>query len=391
MISVGVEHKVTIEKLIVKCVEEAYPFVIFRYPNTETFYFLLSKKREAVKQKIDFEECPAGFVVAPFHSTVDLPYLYAADIFFEITDKIDSETVEKLSEFLDFKENPLYEKLYIKENFEEKPEVRNTYLEKVSSIVEILKETTTNKVVFSRFNKIGKLGGNDYFSALKHLSQKHPSAFINFINLPWKNQIWIGASPETLVHQNPEGKFSTVALAGTQPSVDSEGNEIPTANALWSQKEIEEQALVSRYIINCLKKIRVREYEEKGPRSVKAGNLIHLCSTYTIDSKSINFPNLSSVMLDLLHPTSAVCGMPKQEALEILDQLEGYDRELYSGYIGPINIQNDSHLFVNIRSLKIENDEITLFSGGGITADSSPEKEWIETEIKQKSIRAIFE
>jgi isochorismate synthase len=391
MISVGVEHKVTIEKLIVKCVEEAYPFVIFRYPNTETFYFLISKNKEVVKQKIDFEECPPGFVVAPFHSTEDLPYLYAADIFFEITDKIDSEMVEKFSEFLDFKENPPYEKLYIKENFEEKPEVKNTYLEKVSGIVEILKETTTNKVVFSRSNKIGKLGGNDYFSALKHLSQKHPSAFINFINLPWKNQIWIGASPETLVHQNPEGKFSTVALAGTQPSVDSDGNEISTANALWSQKEIEEQALVSRYIINCLKKIRVREYEEKGPRSVKAGNLIHLCSTYTIDSKSINFPNLSSVMLDLLHPTSAVCGMPKQEALEILDELEGYDRELYSGYIGPINIQNDSHFFVNIRSLKIENDEVTLFSGGGITADSSPEKEWIETEIKQKSIRAIFE
>jgi isochorismate synthase len=208
--------------------------------------------------------------------------------------------------------------------------------------------------------------------------------------VPWKNQIWLGASPEILVSQDENGMFKTVSLAGTQSAFDKDGNEIRPIDALWSHKEIEEQAFVGRYIINCLKKIRVREFLEEGPKTIKAGNLLHLNTSYTIDTNEINFGNLSSIMLDLLHPTPAVCGMPKEAAEGILGRIEDYNREFYSGYLGPVNIQNRSQLFVNIRTMKIENGQAFAFAGGGITEDSDPEKEWNETEIKLQTILKSF-
>ena len=119
---------------------------------------------------------------------------------------------------------------------------------------------------------------------------------------------------------------------------------------------------------------------------MRAGNLLHLQTRFQVDSERINFPQMASVMLELLHPTSAVCGMPKDIAFDFIQKNEEYDRGFYSGYLGPVNINSITHLFVNLRSLKISGSQITLFAGCGITADSTPEKEWIETEMKLKTI-----
>ncbi len=148
--------------------------------------------------------------------------------------------------------------------------------------------------------------------------------------------------------------------------------------------------MVGRYIISCFKKIRVREYLEEGPKTVVAGNLMHLRSDFSVDTKTINFPELGTVMLELLHPTSAVCGMPKMEALAFIQQYEGYDREFYSGYLGPVNVGNETHLFVNLRCMKIQNNVATLYAGGGITEDSEPEKEWQETEMKCQTMLSVL-
>src|SRR5690606_14602969 len=153
------------------------------------------------------------------------------------------------------------------------------------------------------------------------------------------------------------------------------------SQASWTQKEIEEQALVSRYIINCFKKIRLREYDEKGPKTVKAGNLMHLKTDFTVDTRSVNFPELATVMLELLHPTSAVCGMPRQPALEFIKNNEGFDRRLYSGYLGPVNLMGETNLFVNLRCMALKSDQATIYAGAGVTVDSDPEKEWQETEM----------
>jgi isochorismate synthase len=117
---------------------------------------------------------------------------------------------------------------------------------------------------------------------------------------------------------------------------------------------------------------------------------VHLKSDFTVDLKAINFPQLGSVMLQLLHPTSAVCGMPLEPAIDFLRMHEGYDREFYAGYLGPVNIENDISLFVNLRCMKLLDNKAILFAGAGVTVDSVAEKEWEETEIKFRTLLNVI-
>ena len=178
-----------------------------------------------------------------------------------------------------------------------------------------------------------------------------------------------------------------MSLAGTQPY----NGEDPLHSLPWTQKEIEEQAMVSRYIINRFKEIRLREFVEVGPRTVDAGNMAHLCSTFTVDTVATDHENLGSVMLKLLHPTSAVCGMPKDPAQKLITELEAHDRKLYAGYLGPVNMNNGSHIYVNLRCMEVLKNEAILYAGAGVTAYSNPREEWEETELKCNTLLNIIE
>jgi isochorismate synthase len=391
MIKQGIEKTFETSQLIALCTANHYPFAIYRYPNLDKIWFLVCTNKTAIQKNIDFEDQNVGFVMAPYDASKQLPYFFSADILLEIngTDqiKLDDEQILKL-EISNI--NVTDSTFTIVESDFDFLKEKEDYIKKVLEVKQSIKSGECTKVVLSRKRFLGRLKTFNYFKGFRNLEKANPSAFVSLVYMPWQEQIWMGATPETLIHQNKNGIFKTVALAGTQTAIDPNGNEISTIDALWSQKEIEEQALVSRYIINCLKKIRVREYLEEGPKTINAGNLLHLNSTYSINTKEINFQNLSTVMLELLHPTPAVCGMPKVPATNIINQIENYNREFYSGYLGPINIEDNSHLFVNLRTMKIENSEVFAYAGGGLTEDSNPEKEWLETELKLKTITKAF-
>ena len=74
--------------------------------------------------------------------------------------------------------------------------------------------------------------------------------------------------------------------------------------------------------------------------------------------------------------------MPKQKALAFILANEGYDRSFYSGFLGPVHVAGESHLYVNLRCMRLGRDSATLFVGAGITANSDPAAEWRETEMK---------
>ena len=151
--------------------------------------------------------------------------------------------------------------------------------------------------------------------------------------------------------------------------------------------------MVARYIVNCFKQLRLREYDERGPRVAAAGNLLHLRTDFAVQLNQVPFPNLGTDMLRLLHPTPAVAGMPKQPALEFLRRHEGYDRAYYAGFLGPVNLPEtgSSRLFVNLRCLQLRPNEAILYAGTGLTADSDPTREWQETELKLQTIGAVLE
>lgn len=366
---------------------EGHQVAIWRKPKSNFLQVLIDKTGELKRITPNLEELPSGFIVHPFEDQEDKKaFFLAADTYFKIdlqtTFEAQRENLEIISKIIPkekstslINDNFVAENKFQNEKFGE-PCSKADFIQLVKKGIKAVEEGHLNKIVPARIKKI-KLNGNfDLVSSLKSLILSYPNAFINFFHIPTVGT-WIGASPEILIHTKGD-EFYTISLAGTQKA----RGDNPLKSVAWTQKEIEEQALVSRYIVDCFKKIRLREYDEYGPKTVLAGNLLHLRSDFKVNMKATNFPQLGSVMLKLLHPTSAVCGMPREMAFDFLRKNENFDRSLFAGFIGPVNIEEETAIYVNLRTARLMPDYAILYAGAGVTEDSIPEKEWEETEMK---------
>ncbi len=358
----------------------------WRLPNQDTQQLIIAKTEKKLSKETTLEELEAGFMLAPF--VAEERTFLSADYYFRFSTnalKAPESPAETnahawLKQLRPIASAPVF---YEKNSTVKNTAVRGDYVNLVNEAVQLIKTGATEKIVPSRTKRIE--ASVDLLDAFDKLCQRYPAAMVSLVSTP-EHGTWLGATPELLVSLENQQIFKTVALAGTKawtPGTDSK-------NVAWTQKEIEEQALVERYIISCFKKIRLRDYEEHGPKTIVAGNLMHLKSDFKVDMKETNFAQLGTVMLNLLHPTSAVCGMPKELSLQFLLQNEGYDRELYSGYLGPINIQQNTELFVNLRCLQWRKSGVQLYAGAGVTIDSVAEKEWEETEMKMNTLLSVI-
>ena len=95
-------------------------------------------------------------------------------------------------------------------------------------------------------------------------------------------------------------------------------------------------------------------------------------------------------LLKVLHPTPAVCGLPKEEAYRFILQNEGYDRRYYSGFIGWLDPEGRTDIYVNLRCMHIKDEQLTLYAGGGLLASSELNDEWLETEKKLQTIKRLI-
>ncbi|MFM9945891.1 MAG: chorismate-binding protein, partial [Bacteroidia bacterium] len=117
---------------------------------------------------------------------------------------------------------------------------------------------------------------------------------------------------------------------------------------------------------------------------LNTGNLTHLVN-------KINFKTTHPVaIINNLHPTPAVCGVPYLSASYFIDKSENLDREYYSGFLGPIFKNHDFSFWVNLRCAKITGDEIKFYAGAGIVEESQAEAEWFETERKMDTLRSML-
>lgn len=188
--------------------------------------------------------------------------------------------------------------------------------------------------------------------------------------------LWFGMSPEILVSKRNK-IFTTVSLAGTQKNNNGTYH--------WGHKEIEEQELVSVQIRETLEKLNSNNYIENGPVTHQAGKVVHLKSVFTY-----SFNGELSDLLNSLHPTPAISGLPIKESIDLINKVENHSRKLYTGYLGVID--NDSaDIFVNLRCMQIVNNVPYLYLGGGLTAQSELMDEWKETELKSKTILDLID
>ena len=366
---------------------EGNQIAVWRKPKSNILQIILDKTGILKKVTPNLEELTPGFIVHPFEDQEDKKaFFLEASTYFKIDlgisldlQKDDLEPIPQVKsnkEFAnDIKKSFVEEDISLGRKTSEECS-KKEFLDLVEKGIHAVDSGELSKIVPARIKKMKLNHDFNLISSLKSLIRSYPNAFINFFHIPTLGT-WIGASPEILI-QTQGDEFYTMSLAGTQKA---QGDN-PLKSAAWTQKEIEEQALVSRYIVDCFKKIRLREYDEHGPKTVLAGNLLHLRSDFKVNMKTTNFPQLGSVMLELLHPTSAVCGMPRKEALAFLTENEKFDRSFFAGFIGPVNIEGETSIFVNLRTARLTEKEALLYAGAGVTEDSIPEKEWEETEMK---------
>ncbi len=186
--------------------------------------------------------------------------------------------------------------------------------------------------------------------------------------------LWIGASPELILRQEGR-KYKTSSIAGTKNTSKEE----------WGQKEIDEQKIVTDFIINSLEDIN-STYKLSQLQTVKAGDIYHL-------KRLIEFeiPPTASLndLVKKLHPTPAIGGYPKEKALKTINETEDHSREFYCGYLGELH-QDQTRLYVNLRCARVFDNQIQVFAGGGLTKESILEKEWEECQRKANAIFGVI-
>jgi len=208
----------------------------------------------------------------------------------------------------------------------------------------------------------------------------YPRMFISLVSTS-KSGVWLTATPEILL-EGKDSDWRTIALAGTMKlageQLIGEGETV-----CWPTKDIQEQRIVTTYIAECLEQF-TGDFHEEGPRTVRAANLVHLRSDFTFtlpDSQHLGD------LLHTLHPTPAVCGLPKRETFNFIIQNEHTPRRYYSGFMGMLDPEDETHLYVSLRCMNIEGSHYHLYAGGGLLKDSTEEQEWQETEAKLETMR----
>ncbi len=363
--------------------EKKCPFVAYRKPGMFQAKALLQKDGHSHLAENLSE---SGFVFAPFDIR-SKAYLIPSD---------ESEIFD-----FQFKGDPTdeEEQSFPAFDFEMMEEDQKKHELLVQKGIDKIKESDLKKVVLSRSERV-PVHDPDPIRIFKNLLEKYSSAMVYLWYHP-DTGIWLGATPETLLKAE-RNRFQTMALAGTQLYKGETDVE-------WQTKEVEEQLFVTDYILDSLEKLpAIEKIQASRPYSAKAGNLLHICtdiSGHIRDEESLKD------LIEALHPTPAVCGLPKEPALEFIQENEDHSREFYSGYLGELNIKTEqkrnsnkrnqenqqfasiskqTDLYVNLRCMKLKEGDARIYVGGGITKDSNAADEWMETVNKSQTMKAVL-
>jgi isochorismate synthase len=328
------------------------PFVVYKKPN-QTQVTALFQKDNKLHSVLDFTE--TGFVMAAFEwkPTVLLrpDEKHEAEFDFGAPSNCKSGTEIQID-----------------------LEQKSVHLDLVQKSIAAIQQGDFKKVVLSR--KIEADFDKSPLELFKNLLPNYPNAFCYLWFHP-KTGLWLGATPEILLHvRNKE--FTTISLAGTQ---SYNGND----QVVWGSKELKEQDLVTDYILDILQD-KASNIKKGEIESIRAGNLLHLRTKIS----GVFLEEGLDPIIKFLHPTPAICGFPKLPALEFIHNNENYDREFYTGFLGELNFDAETNLYVNLRCAQIKGSKAIVYTGGGITQDSNPEREWEETVAKSKTLLELI-
>ena len=337
-----------------KCLDRNVPFVFYRKPNSEVVKAFIQNDAST---NFTTGLADSGFVFAPFDNR-EKSYIIRKDNSVGLSfpfKRVENKSIGMKTE------NSKDVKMEI-------------HIDLVQKAIDLINSSDTQKIVLSRKEIIHNKNLNIY-DVLKKLLNYYQQAFVYVWFHPMTG-LWMGATPETLLEVRGD-KFKTMALAATQSYKG-------TIDTIWNTKERQEHHYVTNYIQLKLKDLNV---EISKPLTIKAGSLLHICSE--IEGELSSAEDLYK-LVNSLHPTPAVCGVPKEKAKQFILKNENYNREFYTGFLGEIGLDSITNLYVNLRCMKVNDTSINIYVGGGITKDSIAKDEWEETCIKSEVMKRVL-
>ncbi|CAI2769061.1 Isochorismate synthase siderophore [Flavobacterium collinsii] len=340
--------------------EKGLPFVMYSKPNSNSVFALL-QHNDTLYKISDYKE--KGFVFASFdEKQLILIPENESEILTTEHEEIVFDSTEIEGTGFDIEAKTQYESL-------------------VSKGIQAINNDEFKKVVLSRSEKV-TLAEFDFVATFQHLIQLYPTT-LSYVFFHPKIGFWMGATPERLLKANGN-VFETMALAGTQKAALE-------TDILWQQKEKDEQQYVTDFIVKRLREV-ASSVDVTEPYSVKAGSIWHI---KTDISGVLKDNSTLEEVIDTLHPTPAVCGLPKKKAKAFIIENENYDRTFYTGFLGELNSsfahdEISSDFYVNLRSMQIQENTAILYMGCGITKESVPEKEWEESVNKSMTMKRVL-
>lgn len=339
-------------------------FALYRLPRNSRCKLVVQHGDPVTLSSFQAIGDDSGFVIAPFAVNDDSPIvLLHPDVVQDCT-LDDVAAMGSLPLYLDGTDIPL------------RPASRDTYHEVFSRFHRSFSVTDIQKLVLARCADVTH-NGTQPVSLFVQACRANPEAFVTLFSAP-QCGTWLVATPEVLLSRH-EGQWHMMALAGTMRITDS--------TAQWSDKNQREQQYVAQYIKSCLDRFS-NDIQIDGPYTVQAGILEHLRTDFMF---TFNAGVHIGDVLETLHPTPAVCGVPKQEAFHYILDNECLDRSYYSGFSGPINLDGDTAMFVSLRCMRIFSDRYRLFAGGGILSQSEEALEWDETAAKMQAMLSLID
>lgn len=246
---------------------------------------------------------------------------------------------------------------------------REQYAALFELYTEFIRNGRVSKIVLARTEDTPVRQDFSPTEAFLKACNQHPSAFKALVHTP-QHGTWLFCTPEQLI-TGCGNTWHTMALAGTRR---------PSARP-WDAKNTQEQALVADFMRNILTPL-ADELHESAPENLRAGNIEHLCTRFTLRMPPERLP----LLLEKLPPTPAVCGSPVEEARQILHTYPDIERSFYAGYLGPWGSGN-VQLYVALRCMQIFPKLCRLYAGGGLMPDSCEQDEWLETADKMQTMR----
>ena len=349
-------------------------FALYRLPHAETCTLIEGETQELLSC-VELNGL-SGFVIAPFAPSADIPIVLIRP------DRTTEHPVCKVErDLLDIPDRGygMTEHLIARSAALHK-NPRLDYGIDFANYHSHLLTGEFRKIVLARCSVEPSDGRTSPLELFRQACDNYPRLFISLVFSP-QSGLWLTATPEILL-ESDGNRWRTIALAGTQ-ALTGEQLKMDIPPITWSVKNIQEQRFVATYITECIERF-TNDFTEEGPCTVRAANLVHLRSDFTFslsDNKHIGD------VLAMLHPTPAVCGLPKRETFQFITHNEHTPRRYYSGFMGILSPETETHLYVSLRCMQIAGGNYFLYAGGGLLKGSEEEQEWLETEAKLETMR----